>query len=189
MSAMASQITSGSIVCSTVCQTFSLLDIRLQRPWFESCIGQRKTTCLLSIWKSLACTRASKLTTTNMYIARARYETRSSIAHPVWQQAFCLLEIGFQGPWVRILHSTEEDNLSAFQSKIVCKCQSIHINNNKHVYSQNQVREPIGSGVEWTECSLIIEIYLQQSTIFPLHGFNHLYVSISDIWILMVINY
>ena len=34
---------------------------------FESCIQQRKTTCLLSIRKSLACARAAKLTTTNMY--------------------------------------------------------------------------------------------------------------------------
>ena len=32
---------------------------------FESCIQQRKTICLLSIRISLACARASKLTTTN----------------------------------------------------------------------------------------------------------------------------
>ena len=47
-------------------QAFSLLEIRFQRPWFESCFQQRKTTCLLSIRKSLAFARASKLTT-NMY--------------------------------------------------------------------------------------------------------------------------
>ena len=35
---------------------------------FESCLQQRKTTCLLSIRISLACARASKLTTTNIYI-------------------------------------------------------------------------------------------------------------------------
>ena len=35
---------------------------------FESCIQQRKTTCLLLIRISLACARASKLTTTNMYV-------------------------------------------------------------------------------------------------------------------------
>ena len=35
---------------------------------FESCIQQKKTTCLLSIRKSFACARASKLTITNMYI-------------------------------------------------------------------------------------------------------------------------
>ena len=33
-----------------------------------SCIQQGKTTCLLSIKKSLACAKASKLTTTNSYI-------------------------------------------------------------------------------------------------------------------------
>ena len=31
--------------------------------------------------------------------------------------------------WVRILHSAEEDNLSPFDSKIACLCQSIEINN------------------------------------------------------------
>ena len=34
-------------------------------PGFESCIKQRETTCLLSIRKSLACARTSKVTTTN----------------------------------------------------------------------------------------------------------------------------
>ena len=52
---------------------------------------------------------------------------------------------------VRIQHSADGDNLS----KISCQCQSIEINNNKHVYSQNQVRMSNGSGVEWAECSLI----------------------------------
>ena len=58
--------------------------------------------------------------------------------------------------WVRILHSAEEDNLSPFDSKIACLCQSIEINNNKYVYRQSQVRMPNGSGVRWTECLLII---------------------------------
>ena len=57
---------------------------------------------------------------------------------------------------VRILHSAEKDILSPFDSKIACLCQSIEINNNKHVYRQSQVRKPTGSGVEWAECSLII---------------------------------
>ena len=94
-----------------------------ENPGFESCILQRKTTCLLSIRKSFACARASKLTTTNMYIARARCECQmavgqvgwmladhrdglssssflawSSIAQSVCQQAFSLLKIGFQRP-------------------------------------------------------------------------------------------
>ena len=57
---------------------------------------------------------------------------------------------------VQILHSAEDDNLSPFDLKIACLCQSIEINNNKHVYRQSQVRKPNGSGVEWAECSLII---------------------------------
>ena len=59
-------------------------------------------------------------------------------------------------PLVRILPSAEEDNLSPFDSNIACLCQSIEINNNKHVYRQSQVRKPIGSKVEWAECLLII---------------------------------
>ena len=47
--------------------------------WVQSCIQQRKTTCLLSILKSLACARASKLTTTNMFIARARCECQTAV--------------------------------------------------------------------------------------------------------------
>ena len=58
--------------------------------------------------------------------------------------------------WVRILLSAEEDNLSPFDSNIACLCQSIEINNNKHVYRQGQVRMPNGCGVKWAECSLII---------------------------------
>ena len=56
---------------------------------------------------------------------------------------------------LRILHSAEEDNLSPFDSKISCLCQSIKINNNKHVYRQSQLRKPIGSEVKWAECPLI----------------------------------
>ena len=71
-------------------------------------------------------------------------------------RAFSLLELRFQRPWVRILHWAEEDNLSPFDSKIACLCQSIILNNNKDVYRESQVRKPTGSGVEWAECSLII---------------------------------
>ena len=55
----------GSSIAQLVCEwAFSLLAIRcLRLPRFESCIQQKKTTCLLSIWISLACARASKLTT------------------------------------------------------------------------------------------------------------------------------
>ena len=34
---------------------------------------------------------------------------------------------------VRIMHAAEEENLSPFDSKISCLCQSIETNNNKHV--------------------------------------------------------
>ena len=64
-----------SSIAQSVCQqAFSLLKIRFQRPpGFESCSQQRKTTCLLSIRISLACARASKLTTTNMYMYMYMY--------------------------------------------------------------------------------------------------------------------
>ena len=57
----------------------------------------------------------------------------SSIAQSVCQQAFRLLANRCLRPWVRILHSAEEDNLSPFDSNITSLCQSIEINNNKHV--------------------------------------------------------
>ena len=60
------------------------------------------------------------------------------------------------GEFTGDLHSAEEDNLSPLDSNIACLCQSIEINNNKHVYRQSQVRMPNGIGVEWAECSLII---------------------------------
>ena len=54
------------------------------------------------------------------------------------------------------MQTVEEDNLSPFDVKTACLCQSIEINNNKHVYRQSQVRKPHGSEVMWAECSLII---------------------------------
>ena len=54
-----------SSIVQSVCEwAFSQLTIRcLRRPRFESCIQQRKTTCLLSIRILHTCTRASKWTT------------------------------------------------------------------------------------------------------------------------------
>ena len=80
----------------------------------------------------------------------------SSIAQSVCQWGFSRQGIRFQRPWVRILHSPEEDNLSPFDSKSTCLCQSIKINNNKHIYRESRVQKPIGSEVSWAECSLII---------------------------------
>ena len=89
-------------------------------------------------------------------LSSSRFLAWSSIAQSVCQQAFSLLVNRYLRPWVRILPSAEEDNLSPFDSNIACLCQSIEINNNKHVYRQSQVRKPIGSKVEWAECLLII---------------------------------
>ena len=36
-------------------------------------------------------------------------------------------------PWVRMLHSAEEDSLSSFDTNIAFLCQNIEINN-KHIY-------------------------------------------------------
>ena len=173
----------SAIAQSDYQQATSLLEIGSQRPsGFESCIQQRKTTCLLSIRKSLACARASKLTTTNMYIARARCECQMAVGsgglNACWSQGWAVefkffslirdssvgLSAGIQSAgdwvsetlWVRILHSAEEDNLSPFDSKIACLCQSSEINNNKYVYRQSQVRMPNGSGLRWAECLLIV---------------------------------
>ena len=44
----------------------------------------------------------------------------------------------------------------SFRFEHACLCQSIEINNNRHVYRQSQERMPNGCGVEWDECSLII---------------------------------
>ena len=75
------QVLAWSSIAQSVCQqAFSLLANRCLRPsGFESCLQQRKTTCLLSIRKSFACARASKVTTTNMSL---------------WSLAFCF-RIGF----------------------------------------------------------------------------------------------
>ena len=60
------EVLAWSSIAQSVCEwAFSLLADRcLETSRFESCIQQRKTTCLLSIRISLACARASKLTTT-----------------------------------------------------------------------------------------------------------------------------
>ena len=65
------QVIAWSSLAQPVCEwAFSLLAIWcLRLPSFEFCIQQRKTTCLLSIRKSLACARAAKLITTNMYVS------------------------------------------------------------------------------------------------------------------------
>ena len=48
----------------------------------------------------------------------------------VCQWAFSLLVIWCLRPWVQILHSAVENNLSPFDLNIACLCQSIEIINN-----------------------------------------------------------
>ena len=57
----------------------------------------------------------------------------SSIAQSVCQRAFSLLANWCLGSRVQILLSAEEHNLSPFDLNIAGLCQSIEINNNKHV--------------------------------------------------------
>ena len=53
--------------------------------------------------------------------------------HVVCLRTFGLLEIRFQRPWIRILHSAEEDNYSPSDSISFPCCQCIKISTNKHV--------------------------------------------------------
>ena len=113
------------------------------------CIQQRKTNCLLSIRKSLACARASKLTTTQIYITRARW-TGSGVE---WADCLLIIRAGYWGfsfiidssvglsaviqSAGNLVPETLGSNLafgrrrqiSRFNSKIACLCQSIEINN------------------------------------------------------------
>ena len=78
---LSSSFLAWSSIAQSVCEwAFSLLAIRcLETSRFESCFQQRKTTCPLKIRISLACARASKLTATNMYNARARCESQTAV--------------------------------------------------------------------------------------------------------------
>ena len=80
------------------CWRFSSRD-----PGFESCSQQRKTICLLSIRKSLGCTRASKLTT---YIYRGSTSKVKKDKHLSFVVYIILtmvwwypMEPGHQQPW------------------------------------------------------------------------------------------
>ena len=128
--------------------------------------GTLMTAELFLIRKSLARFRASKLTTTNIYIKRARCERQQAVvssglnAHWLiigmghWVHDFSLilnssvsLSAGIRSAGdlvpetlVRILHSAEEDNLSPpFDLKIASPCQSIKFNNNKLAYMSFKV--------------------------------------------------
>ena len=167
-----------------ICQrAFSLLAIWCLRPWWVRILHSAEEDNLSPFDSNIACLCQSIEINNNIYEycqsqvrvpngngvdwaecsliietgCRVQVFAWSSIALSVCQRAFSLLAIWCLRPWwVRILHSAEDDNLSHFDSNIACLCQSIEINNNKHVYRQNQVRMPNGNGVEWAECSLII---------------------------------
>ena len=68
-------------IAQSVCEwAFSLLaNWCLRPPSVETCIQQKNTTCLRSIRKSFSCASASKLTTPNIYIAKARRESQSAL--------------------------------------------------------------------------------------------------------------
>ena len=92
-----------------------------------------------------------------LQVSHIIYVAWSSISQSVCECAFSLLANRcLETSRFRILHSAEGNNLSPLDSYIACLCQSIEINNNKHVYRQSQVRKPNGSEVKWVECSLII---------------------------------
>ena len=56
---------------------------------------------------------------------------------------------------LRILHWTEEENVSSIDSRTACLCHSIEIKI-KHVYRQSQVWKPTDSEVRRADCSLKI---------------------------------
>ena len=69
------QVLAWSSIAQSVCEwAFSLLANMFETSRFEPCIQQMKTTCLLSFRISLACARASKLTTTNMHLGHKMYQ-------------------------------------------------------------------------------------------------------------------
>ena len=72
------RLTLARSVC--VCQwEFILLEIRFQRPWVRILHAAEEEKMSPFDSKSFACARASILTTTNMYIARARYESHPAV--------------------------------------------------------------------------------------------------------------
>ena len=148
----------SSISQSVSQRAFSLLEIRFQRlSGFESCIQQKKTSPFDS---KIACPCHSIEINTSKHVyhqSHVRMPNGSGV-----ERADCSLIIGTgcfvkvfslildssvglsvaiesagdsvpETLWVRLMHSAEEDNLSPFHPKIACLCQSIEINNTKHV--------------------------------------------------------
>ena len=78
----------GYWVFSLIFHCSVTLSASIQSVGDKLCIQQRKTTCLFSIRKSFACAAASNLTTTNMYIAKDRWESQLAVGskglNPLW---------------------------------------------------------------------------------------------------------
>ena len=195
---LSSSFLAWSSIAQSVCQqAFSLLVNRYLRPWVRI-LPSAEEDNLSPFDSNIACLCQSIEINNNKHVYRQSQVRKpignkvewaecllimgtgcrvqvflawSSIAQSVCQQAFSLLVNRYLRPWVRILPSAEEDNLSPFDSNIACLCQSIEINNNKHVYRQSQVRKPIGNKVEWAECLLImgtgcrVQVFLAWSSI------------------------
>ena len=143
-----------SSIGQSVCQrTFSLLEIRFQRPWVRILYSAEEDS-LCPFESKIACLCLSIAINNNKHVYRQRQVRKPSGSGVKWAE--CLLIVGM-GYWiqvfnlilnssvglsagiqparesvpetlVRILHPTEEDNLHP----IDCLCQSIEFNN-KHV--------------------------------------------------------
>ena len=168
----------------SVCQrAFSLLANWCLRPWWVRILLSAEEDNLSPLDSNIACLCQSIEINNNKHVYRQSQVRKStdsgdkwaecsliiwtgcrvqvciawsSIAQSVCQRAFSLLANWCLGPRVQILHSAEEHNLSPFDLNMACLCQSIGINNNKHVYRKSQVRKSTDSGAKWAECSLII---------------------------------
>ena len=148
-----------SSIAQYVCQqAFSLLANMCLRPWVRILHSAEKDN-LSPFDSNIACLCQSIEINNNKYVYRQSQVRKptgsevewaeclliigtgcwvkvlawSSLAQSVCQQAFSLLANRCLRPWVRILHSAEEDNLSPFDSNIACLCQSIEINNKQYV--------------------------------------------------------
>ena len=151
-----------SSIAQSVChRAFSLLAIWCLRPWWVRILPSAEEDNLSPYDSNIACLCQSIENNNNKHVYRQSqvrmpngcgvewaecsliigtgcrvpsFLAWSSIAQSVCQRAFSLLAIWCLRPWwVRILPSAEEDNLSPFDSNIACLCQSIEINNNKHM--------------------------------------------------------
>ena len=81
----------------------------------------------------------------------------SSIAQSVCQWAFSLLEIQFRRPWFESCIQQRKKNLSPFDSKIACLCQSnIEINNNKQIESIKNTH----SGIKRKDTSMVFLYFI-----------------------------